>query len=85
MCDLAEILCKLNGVQLDSFAPSHGLRQGDPLSSYLFLFIADGLSDLLKQGVDNEDIEPIKICLATPGVSHLLFANDTLLFCKASR
>jgi hypothetical protein len=76
---------KLNGVQLDSFAPSRGLRQGDPISPYLFLFIVDGLSALLKQGVDNEETEPVKISPTAPGVSHLIFAGDTILFFKASR
>jgi hypothetical protein len=42
---------QLNGSLLDSFAPPRGLRKGDPLSPFLFLFVADGLSALLKHGV----------------------------------
>ena len=70
---------KLNGTLLDSFAPSHALRQGDQLSPFLFLFVADGLSALLKK-VAEGDITPVKVCRTAPGISCLLFADDTLLF-----
>jgi hypothetical protein len=74
---------KFNGAFLDSFAPTCGLRQGDPLSLFLFLFVADGLSALLRQSVDQQAITPVRVCPRAPGVSHLLFADDTLLFFKA--
>uniref|UniRef100_A0A453EYZ0 Reverse transcriptase domain-containing protein n=1 Tax=Aegilops tauschii subsp. strangulata TaxID=200361 RepID=A0A453EYZ0_AEGTS len=76
---------KFNGTLLDSFAPSRGLRQGDPLSPFMFLFVADGLSAILKHGVASNSITPVKICRRAPGISHLLFADDTLLFFEASR
>lgn len=69
---------------MSSFAPSRGLRQGDPLSPFLFLFVADGLSLLLEEKVTNGDISPVHICRQAPGISHLLFADDTLLFFKAN-
>ena len=75
---------KLNGTLLDSFAPSRGLRQGDPLSTFLFLFVTDGLSALLRNRVNMGNITPVKICQRAPGISHLLFADDTPLFFKAS-
>jgi hypothetical protein len=74
---------KFNGNLLDSFSPSQGLRQGDPLSPFLFLFVADGLSTLLHRAVTTNAIEPVKICRRAPGISHLLFADDSLLFFKA--
>jgi hypothetical protein len=75
---------KFNGNLLEAFSPTRGLRQGDPLSPFLFLFVADGLSTLLKHEVDQNRITPIKVCRRAPGISHLLFADDTLLFFKAS-
>ena len=75
---------KLNGTLLDSFAPSRGLRQGDPLSPFLFLFIADGLSAILKSKVATGSITPLRVCRRAPGISHLLFADDTLLFFEAT-
>ena len=69
-----------NGTLFYSFAPLRGLRQGDPLSPFLFLFVADGLSTLLKSKVEVGDISPVKICRGAPGISHLLFADDTICY-----
>jgi hypothetical protein len=65
------------------FFPTRGLRQGDPLSPLLFLFVADGHS-VLQREVETNGISPIKVCRGAPGVSRLLFADDTLLFFRAS-
>jgi ribonuclease HI len=75
---------KFNGTLLEAFSPTRGLRQGDPLSPFLFLFVADGLSALLSREVQNNGISPVKVCRRAPGISHLLFADDTLLFFRAS-
>jgi exonuclease III len=74
---------KINGNLLDSFSPSRGLRQGDPLSPFLFLFVADGLSTLLQKEVTEQNIDALRVCRSAPRVSHLLFADDSLLFFKA--
>jgi hypothetical protein len=74
---------KFNGTLLDSFSPSRGLRQGDPLSLFLFLFVADGPSTLLQKEVAANNIESLKIYRRAPVISRLLFADDSLLFLKA--
>ena len=74
---------RFNGVDSAPFTP-RGLRQGDPLSLYLFLFVADGLSTLINRKVSVGAIQELKVCRNAPGVSHLLFADDTLLFFRAT-
>ena len=64
--------------------PTRGIRQGDPLSPYLFIICAEGLSNLIKKAVEGKEITGIKICNGNPMVSHLFFADDSLLCCKAS-
>jgi hypothetical protein len=48
------------------------------------LIAAEGLSSLLKQSRLSPHLEGIKVAATTPAVNHLLFADDSLLFVKAS-
>jgi hypothetical protein len=62
---------------------SRGLRQGDPLSPYLFLLCAKGLSSLLLHDEEVGGIDGVRVCRNAPLVSHLLFAHDSLILTKA--
>jgi hypothetical protein len=59
--------------------------QGDSLSPYLFLFVPDGLSKILQHEVERGEGGLRKSCISVGGrqASHLLFADDTLLFLEA--
>lgn len=50
--------------------PSRGLRQGDPLSSYLFILCAEGLSTLLRKFEDQRLVHGVKVCRSAPSISH---------------
>ena len=73
----------LNGVPGRAIKPSRGLRQGDSLSPYLFLLCAMGLQGLLHKAEFDGTIRGVSICRNRPHVSHLFFANDSVLFCRA--
>ena len=47
---------KFNGKLLETFSPSRGLRQGDPLSPFLFLFVADALSLLMEKAAREDGL-----------------------------
>ena len=59
-------------------------RHGDPISPYLFLIAAEGLSCLLKTSSQSTSLEGIKVAPIAPVVNHLLFADDNLLLFKSS-
>ncbi|ONI14307.1 hypothetical protein PRUPE_4G274400 [Prunus persica] len=64
-------------------AYDRGLRQGDPLSSYLFLIVVEGFSTLLQKVDCDSRVCGISIALSTPSINHLFFADDNLLFYDA--
>ncbi|XP_021719982.1 uncharacterized protein LOC110687662 [Chenopodium quinoa] len=58
--------------------PSRGLRQGDPISPYLFLLCAEAFSALLTRVANDRIITGAQICQGAPRVSHLFFADDII-------
>jgi len=70
---------RVNGQLTDEIAPQRGLRQGDPLSPYLFLLCAEAFSCLLLAAERRGELEGVKVCQDAPSINHLLFADDSLL------
>ncbi|XP_050233408.1 uncharacterized protein LOC126681895 [Mercurialis annua] len=69
---------------LSPIVPSRGLRQGDPLSPYLFIICAEGLTSMLVESERQGRIHGISICRGAQSVSHLFFADDCYLFFRAN-
>lgn len=61
----------LNGELFGPITPGRGLRQGDPLSPYLFILCSEGLSALLRRAERNSLIHGLRICRQAPPVTHL--------------
>lgn len=74
----------LNGVPILPFQASQGLRQGDPLSPYLFITCMEILSRLITKKEEEGKIHGYQVSQSSPPISHLLFADDIFIFCRAT-
>ena len=61
----------INGVAYSSIIPTRGLRQGDPISPYIFLLCADGFSSLINNAARNQRISGVSICRGSPKITPL--------------
>lgn len=73
----------INGTPQGTVTPSRGIRQGDPLSPYLFILCTEVLSALCSDAQDRGTLQGIRVARGCPQVNHLLFADDTMFFCRS--
>ncbi|XP_057826868.2 uncharacterized protein LOC131038443 [Cryptomeria japonica] len=69
----------INGDSSELFGASRGLRQGDPLSPYLFILMVEGLCGLIKSWVSHGLLQGWRWGHGLPTLSHLQFVNDIAL------
>ncbi|XP_056687533.1 uncharacterized protein [Spinacia oleracea] len=71
----------VNGKPMPPFVAKKGLRQGDPLSPFLFAICMEYLSRCMKSLVSNPDFNFHPKCEKLQ-LTHLMFADDLLLFAR---
>ena len=79
----ASLSVLINGSLSRQFKASRGLRQGCPLSLLLFNLVVETLSGLLHSAISHDLFKGIKVGFNDVMVSHLQFADDTLIFCES--
>lgn len=72
------------GRVLELVKPERGIRQGDPISPYLFLLIGEGLTGMIRREVNRGNLHGISVARGAPSVTHLMFADDTFIFLRAN-
>ena len=78
----------VNGTPASFCQSSRGLKQRGSLSPYLFVIAMEALSCMLKRALEGSFLTPCQVSgkgNERVDVSHLLFVDDTLIFCKASK
>ncbi|CAM8923539.1 unnamed protein product [Rhodiola kirilowii] len=76
---------RINDQILETILPSRGLRQGNPISAYLFLICAEWLTYAIASYQEKGLLQGIKVCRGAPTITHLMFADDCLVFVKAKQ
>ena len=65
--------------------PIRGICQGDPLSPFIFLLCREGLNNLILKAASEGSIHSFALSRRSPKLTHLLFADDSLLFCRSNK
>lgn len=74
-----------NGSPSAPFKMERGLRQGDPSSPFLIFLATEAFNQMMMPATENEIIKGITVGNRNVIVSHLQFADDTLIFCLVKR
>lgn len=74
----------INGKPYGNIKSSRGIHRGNPLSPYLFFLCAKGFNSLLSRAEIEGRIKCVSICRRAPSITNLMFADDSILFCRAT-
>lgn len=74
----------LNGVPTTTFRATRGIRQGDPISPFIFILAAEGLGRYFKKELRERRIRGIRIWGNDLPITNQQFVDDIMLFCEVS-
>ena len=74
----------VNGTPTYEFQCQKGVRQGDPLSPFLFLVVMEALHCMIDRAVELEEVKGINFNNCGWSLSHLFYADDALIMCEWS-
>ncbi|KAG7572529.1 hypothetical protein ISN44_As09g008890 [Arabidopsis suecica] len=74
----------LNGSSYGFIKPERGIRQGDPLSPFLFILCAEALVHIMNKSESEGRLTGLRLTPSCPSIQHLLFADDSLFLCQAT-
>ncbi|KAG7591227.1 Reverse transcriptase domain [Arabidopsis thaliana x Arabidopsis arenosa] len=74
----------LNGNSYGFIKPERGIRQGDPLSPFLFILCAEALVHTMNKAEIEGRLTGLRLTRSCPSIQHLLFADDSLFLCQAN-
>ena len=69
----------VNGSPSKIFIPSRSLKQGDPLSPFLFILMMEGLGRSIKQAKVEGKIKDLQLSESGQSLTHQQFVDDTML------
>lgn len=78
----ASVAILINGSPSPFFKLQRGLRQGDPISPFLFNIAVEPLNLLFNKAISLNLWKGIEICRNGSKISHLQYADDTIVFCS---
>jgi hypothetical protein len=85
MCvSLVQYAILINGEPCGHIFPTRGIRQADPISPYIFLICEEVLSSMVIKANEEGLLAGVPTSRRGPKISHLFFANDSLLFCRSN-
>ena len=70
---------------MEPIQPSKGIKQGDPLSPYIFILCMEFLGQLIEEKCSEKLWYPVKASKSSPSFSNLFFADVLMLFAKANQ